>query len=306
VHRDFKPENVIVLANDDVKIVDFGIAILDENPESGARLARLTTEGMVVGTPSYMAPEQALARPVDLRVDLYALGVMIYEMLCGVRPFAGTGVDIAQAHVMADPPPISARVPHLRVDPLLEALVRKLMAKSRGERPQNARAVRELLDLIDRDRAAAAAALGVRASDAAPIDALATTRLPVDLVFAPGPDGTFAPNLPGIPALPAVAAPPVVTPTISVEALAYGAGPAARPRLPWWAVSLITLALAAVVVASALGGFTKAETERIWLFFAPFVCIAAAAGPRSLPLRPVLAALAVQALVYEFVFDTVW
>jgi serine/threonine-protein kinase len=260
VHRDFKPENVIVLANDDVKIVDFGIAILNENPESGARVSRLTTEGMVVGTPSYMAPEQALARPVDHRVDLYALGVMIYEMLCAVRPFAGSGVDIAQAHVMAEPPPISARVPHLHADPLLEALAHKLMSKRADDRPQTARAVALLVDLIERDRPAAARALGVRADEAAPIDALATTRLPIDLVFAPAADGSFnpvlgAPNLPGMPVLPAIAAPlpPIVTPTISVEALAYGSGlspvrPPSPRGLPWWAVSLITLALAALVV----------------------------------------------------------
>jgi hypothetical protein len=68
----------------------------------------------------------------------------------------------------------------------------------------------------------------------------------------------------------------------------------------------VATAIFAVLAFAAVMGFTKAETERIWLFFAPYVCLAAAAGSRSVPLRPVLAALAVQALAYEFVFDTVW
>jgi hypothetical protein len=68
----------------------------------------------------------------------------------------------------------------------------------------------------------------------------------------------------------------------------------------------VATAIFAVLAFAAVMGFTKAETERIWLFFAPFMCLAAAAGSRALPLRPVLAALAVQALAYEFVFDTVW
>jgi methylthioxylose transferase len=68
----------------------------------------------------------------------------------------------------------------------------------------------------------------------------------------------------------------------------------------------LAIAIFAVLAVSAVFGFTKAETERIWLFFAPFVCLAAAAGPAPIRLRPVLAALAVQALAWELVFETVW
>ncbi|MGN6105236.1 MAG: protein kinase domain-containing protein [Kofleriaceae bacterium] len=165
IHRDFKPENVIVEqydhGNEVPRIVDFGIAILREGGESVDAAGRLTTNGLVLGTPHYMAPEQAVADPIDHRIDLFALGIVLYEMLCGKLPFDGSGAEVARANLLLDPPLISQRVPYLEVDPLLEALSRRLMAKKRESRPATAKAARELLDLIERDRAAAAAALGV-------------------------------------------------------------------------------------------------------------------------------------------------
>src|SRR5262249_22020300 len=165
IHRDFKPENVIVEKDEHgtevPRIVDFGIAILREGGDSTSANGRLTTNGLVLGTPHYMAPEQAVADPVDHRIDLFALGIVIYEMLSGKLPFDGTGAEVARANLMLDPPAIAKRVPYLEVDPLLEAFARKLLAKSRDMRPPTAKAARELLDLIERDRPAAAAALGV-------------------------------------------------------------------------------------------------------------------------------------------------
>ncbi len=165
IHRDFKPENVIIErdahGHEVPRIVDFGIAILREGGESSDSEGRLTTNGLVLGTPHYMAPEQAVADPIDHRIDLFALGIVIYEMLCGKLPFDGTGAEIARANLLLDPPMIEQRVPYLEVDPLLEAFARRLMAKRRESRPPTARAAREILDLIERDRAAAAAALGV-------------------------------------------------------------------------------------------------------------------------------------------------
>ncbi|MBA3540852.1 MAG: protein kinase [Deltaproteobacteria bacterium] len=165
IHRDFKPENVIIErdahGHEVPRIVDFGIAILREGGDSQAAHGRLTTNGLVLGTPHYMAPEQAVADPIDHRIDLFALGIVVYEMLCGKLPFDGTGAEVARANLLLDPPPISQRVPYLEVDPLLEAFARRMMAKRREARPPTARAAREILDLIDRDRAAAATALGV-------------------------------------------------------------------------------------------------------------------------------------------------
>ena len=197
IHRDFKPENVIVErdshGHEVPRIVDFGIAILREGGESPIGPGRLTTNGLVLGTPHYMAPEQAVNDPIDHRIDLFALGIMIYEMLCGKLPFDGSGAEVARANLLLDPPPISTRVPYLEVDPLLEAFARRLMAKSRDARPPTAKVARELLDLVERDRAAAAAALGVP---------LTSTRAPMTTAdVAPQPKlddghpGTFPPPL---------------------------------------------------------------------------------------------------------------
>src|SRR5580658_265550 len=97
VHRDLKPENVMLIQRDGtpdfVKVLDFGIAKVPLEGLTAADVTRgpaqpvLTQLGMVYGTPEYMAPEQALGQPVDVRADLYALGIMTYEMLTGVRPF---------------------------------------------------------------------------------------------------------------------------------------------------------------------------------------------------------------------------
>src|SRR5688572_9041554 len=167
IHRDFKPENVIVErdshGHEVPRIVDFGIAILREGGDGPDGQGRLTTNGLVLGTPHYMAPEQAVADPIDHRIDLFALGIVVYEMLCGKLPFDGTGAEVARANLLLDPPVISQRVPYLEVDPLLEAFARRMMAKKRDHRPATAKAARELIDLIDRDRPAAAASLGVAA-----------------------------------------------------------------------------------------------------------------------------------------------
>ncbi|MGE0869315.1 MAG: serine/threonine-protein kinase [Kofleriaceae bacterium] len=160
IHRDFKPENVIVERDahgvEIPRIVDFGIAILRDGCDPQEMTSRLTTNGLVLGTPHYMAPEQAVADKLDHRIDLFALGIMVYEMLSGKLPFDGNGATVARANLMLDPPPISMRVSGLVVDPLLEAFARHLMAKQREARPDTARAARELLDLIASDRIEAA------------------------------------------------------------------------------------------------------------------------------------------------------
>ncbi|HEX4420467.1 MAG TPA: protein kinase [Kofleriaceae bacterium] len=165
IHRDFKPENVIIERDshgaEQPRIVDFGIAILRDGGESTDGQGRLTTNGLVLGTPHYMAPEQAVADPIDHRIDLFALGIVVYEMLSGRLPFDGSGAEVARANLLIDPPLISKRVPHLEVDPLLETFARRLMSKKPKDRPATAKAARELLDLISQDRAAAAVALGI-------------------------------------------------------------------------------------------------------------------------------------------------
>jgi eukaryotic-like serine/threonine-protein kinase len=164
VHRDLKPDNVILQTSETgeevARIVDFGIAVLrapDESIEGG----RLTASGMIVGTPQYMAPEQARAEPVDQRADLYALGIIMYEMLSGITPFDGSPMEVALQKIDHDPPPFAQRAPHVAIDRVLEAYMRRLVARDREQRFATAHAALELLELYQRDRLAAASLLGV-------------------------------------------------------------------------------------------------------------------------------------------------
>src|SRR5690606_24093600 len=102
VHRDFKPDNVVLEPRDDVglvpRILDFGLAISARGGDEFA--GRLTQDGIVVGTPIYISPEQARGAAVDHRADLFALGVVLYEMLAGKPPFDGTSVEVAHKNIV--------------------------------------------------------------------------------------------------------------------------------------------------------------------------------------------------------------
>jgi len=181
VHRDFKPDNVIIETASDgrevPRIIDFGIAILFDPEAAGIeQQERLTTAGLVLGTPHYMAPEQARGGPIDHRVDLFALGVLSFEVLCGCPPFEGDTAEVVRANLSQPTPPMSEVAPHVEVDPLLEAWTRKLMSKRASDRPATARAARELLDLIERDRPAAATALGLSPETAAIVASRRSSR----------------------------------------------------------------------------------------------------------------------------------
>ncbi|MEO7731744.1 MAG: serine/threonine-protein kinase, partial [Kofleriaceae bacterium] len=141
VHRDLKPENVFLLDRDGrpdfVKIVDFGIAKVTP-PAGKTNEPRLTRAGSVFGTPEYMAPEQAAGRSdTDGRVDIYALGVILYEMLTGRVPHRGESTVRTLAMQMLDPidPPRKAR-PDLDISTELEAVVMRALAKKREQRFQ--------------------------------------------------------------------------------------------------------------------------------------------------------------------------
>lgn len=165
IHRDFKPDNVIIERGEDgsetPRIVDFGIAILHQHASSYEARGRLTTMGVVLGTPEYMAPEQARGEVIDHRADLFALGITCYEMLTGKLPFEGSGVEVAIENMTNDTPAMGVRVPSVNIDPLLEAFTRKLTRKNPNDRPASAAKARALLKLIATDRTAAAIALGL-------------------------------------------------------------------------------------------------------------------------------------------------
>jgi serine/threonine-protein kinase len=116
VHRDIKPDNVQILSNGAIKITDFGIARLTFQPN-------LTMDGQVFGTPSYMSPEQVVGKDIDPRSDIFSVGVMLYEMLSGVKPFTGDSVvAITYAIMNREPDPLPNTVPW----PLGEAVRRSL------------------------------------------------------------------------------------------------------------------------------------------------------------------------------------
>jgi tRNA A-37 threonylcarbamoyl transferase component Bud32 len=155
VHRDLKPENVMLVDRDGdpdfVKVLDFGIAKvqmgeLGTNDRAGPEQNVLTQAGMVYGTPEYMAPEQALGQPVDARADLYALGVIIYEMLTGHRPFeAESKVALLGMQVTAPVPAMIIKCPDCNVPLEVEVLVGRLLAKEATERIGDAKEVIEVI-----------------------------------------------------------------------------------------------------------------------------------------------------------------
>ena len=153
VHRDFKGTNVLLTTMNAVetpRIVDFGLAVMSEMMEAD----RITTQGIVFGTPAYMSPEQATGQEIDHLTDLFALGVVLYEMLAGVGPFEGSPIAIARQNITSLPPPIRERVPGLEVDPVLESVARKLMAKKPADRYQSGAEVIAALDAARRSEPA--------------------------------------------------------------------------------------------------------------------------------------------------------
>ncbi len=153
VHRDLKPENVMLVERnsdpDFVKVLDFGVAKVPIGEAGGAGPGVLTRIGTVFGTPEYIPPEQALGQPSDGRADLYSLGVMLYEMLTGVRPFTSTSkVNLVGMHLSEPPPKIEDRAPGLGVPDALETLVARLLKKSASDRPQRAEDVIKAIDDI--------------------------------------------------------------------------------------------------------------------------------------------------------------
>jgi predicted Ser/Thr protein kinase len=179
VHRDIKPENIVLVAqgpssdpaafHEQAKVLDFGIAKLKE-----ARLgdATLTATGVVIGTPQYMSPEQALGKrgdELDGRSDLYSLGIVMYQMLSGELPFkAETTVELLRAQAFDPPMPIGQVRPDLPMPEALAALVMRCLEKKPELRPASGKALIEEMERAQRECLPAAATRVVRPAEMPP------------------------------------------------------------------------------------------------------------------------------------------
>ncbi|MBI4512086.1 MAG: serine/threonine protein kinase [Deltaproteobacteria bacterium] len=180
VHRDFKAQNVVVLPRENwfmTKLVDFGIAKLTG---AGVEHGQVTTSGLVMGTPLTMAPEQILGQEVDARTDIYAMGILLFQMATGRLPFQGpTYIEIEDMHLHAPPPRPSELVP---VPPEFDAVVRRCLEKERLRRYPG---VAELLEDLRR-----VALVGQAQGTASQVEAVALhveALLPQDIDDAPEP-----------------------------------------------------------------------------------------------------------------------
>ena len=151
VHRDLKPENVVLTeragTKDFVKVLDFGIA--KRSNEEDKQEQKLTQQGMVLGTPPYMSPEQFTGQPIDKRSDIYSLGVMMYEMICGRLPFdANTAWEWATQHMTVPPHALESTPNGAKVPPRMKAAIMKALEKNKENRWSS---VREFADAFAAD-----------------------------------------------------------------------------------------------------------------------------------------------------------
>jgi eukaryotic-like serine/threonine-protein kinase len=187
VHRDVKPRNIVLHAGADgpcMKLVDFGISDLIGGSWSGSE----ANSQYAMGTPAYMSPEQLASTAVDQGVDIYSAGVVLYEMICGRRPFDAPDLDSLTRSILLDPvlPPSLIRP---SCPPALEELVLRCLERNRRRRPQTASTVAEALQAIALGRARTGRASAWSAIPSTPPPAnlaptVQTLRLPRDRISA--------------------------------------------------------------------------------------------------------------------------
>jgi serine/threonine-protein kinase len=204
IHRDLKPSNIFVVRQSNgteyIKVLDFGLAKRSAPDGTSAQ----THSNLIVGTPQYMSPEQALADPVSPQTDLYAVGVIAFELLTGQRPFPGRShMEVVAHHLKTPAPAPSSLVPQ---SPELDALVLRLLAKEPRQRPASAsevaRELRALLPSQGSSRVSAPRTISrpipavKPTNDSAPVNAPTATLSPVLATSAPAATPAPAPEAP--------------------------------------------------------------------------------------------------------------
>ncbi len=137
VHRDIKPSNIMVLSDNHVKIADFGIAQMDSKLLGAPN-------GMIMGSPSYMSPEQVMASSIDARSDIFSFGIVLYQLLTGQRPFSGNNISSIMYQVVNKAPPRPGSL-NTDVPPMLDIIVSKCLEKNPKDRYQNTNELAEEL-----------------------------------------------------------------------------------------------------------------------------------------------------------------
>jgi serine/threonine-protein kinase len=187
VHRDIKPANIILLADGSVKVGDFGVARIESST--------LTQVGTVLGSPSYMSPEQFMGQTVDGRSDLYSAGVVLYQLLTGEVPFAGGGFTAIMHRVLNDSPPPPTAL-NVQVPRAFDGLLQRAMAKRPDERFQSAAEFKQAVENVSMSGAGAALA------GAAGLPGAALGAAPETMLRSPNAPGV-PPRAAGAPAAPA-------------------------------------------------------------------------------------------------------
>ena len=185
VHRDLKPGNVMVRPDGRVKVLDFGLAKVADTGVSEAETLLQTDAGIIMGTMPYMSPEQIDGRQVDVRSDLFSLGVVLHEMATGARPFHG-GTKAAIASAILRDRPVSLSTERRDAPPALGRLIARCLEKNRERRIQTAKDVRNELDALTADSSVS----GSRLRDPGPTDRRSIVVLPF-ANLSPDPDNEY-------------------------------------------------------------------------------------------------------------------